>query len=747
MLIVSTFFRHLSEVLYNILECVGVNLWVVERRRPTVINREAIRHPSDVLYQVLECVGVNPWVVERRRHTFSHREAAEDVHEHQKGFDVTNFYFGSQTEGTTTPGLQSDTDLLFTPHYINIMYTWDDWQQGKRNLLMVRDEDTPPQHYLLQWIRSDIPQPVTHTDDPDYRYVTDSHGRVLYSNMAIVRHVASAWGNEHLRHGPSNSPSEDWDFVASFHCTTLLPEIMSWFTKMQHGYWPSRETLEAARRCGCFLVPVGYPGSPYEDIEWRITPNLIERLLMFSLKMVPIKCLVVLKMLKKQEFLKYIHCKNNCKFTTFHCKTALFFTLNRTPPTEWTKCRLIECIVKCLQTLLEFLNQGVCPHFIIEGVDLFDGKLCRECQLSLERAIRGMIQDDMHVLFQLQMDDLGQRLTSRALPHEVRRYLSDDVNNGICGRLARDMFEEYLIHVRNVCSRLCNNEEDDVYTSLHNKITLLKDLSVNAQATQYDKKYIKFAVKTLMSVKASVTSSYCIQHGQPLPQDIWQLYGESLDTDVASSKLKLASMHYCRGELRRAASVLHEVEFDLDDSVQPVCGCSKEPYTDELSKAFCEYTVQNDSHEQLTKKLAFCVRFLREEKFCAPQFLWCEMYRDVGDSVDHRDDDEWEWMDWAVVDARPFLLYLQYLTYRGLGIRHRQLEAFYGLEDIVTSREKLKQLYHRETVVSLFGHCCELEGDVQRALHAYSTSVRNIPRNNAANWHIQRLELMLNNYN
>jgi len=367
------------------------------------------RHLSEVLYQVLECVGVNPWVVERRRHTFLHREAALDVHRHQAGHDMTTFHFGSQSEGTTTPGLQSDTDKLSTHNNVNIMYSWADWQQGKYNLLMVREVDTPPQHYLLQWIRSDVPQPVTHTDDLDF--VTDSQSRVFLRNIIFVRVMAEVYGHLHLphmRHGPSNSWSEDWDNVMAFHCKTLPADIMSWFSKMQHGFWPSRETLQAARKCGCFLVPAGCPGSRNEEIEWRITPNLIERLLMFSLNMVPIKCLVVLKILKKQEFVKYINCEN-CKFTTFHCKTALFFTLNRTCPTVWTKCRLIECIVRCLQTILEFLNQGECPHFIVEGVDLFYGKLCRECQLSLERAIRGMIQDDMHVLFHLQSDDLGQR--------------------------------------------------------------------------------------------------------------------------------------------------------------------------------------------------------------------------------------------------------------------------------------------------------------------------------------------------
>ena len=120
------------------------------------------------------------------------------------------------------------------------------------------------------------------------------------------------------------------------------------------------------------------------------------------------------------------------------------------------------------------------------------------------------------------------------------------------------------------------------------------------------------------------------------------------------------------------------------------------------------------------------------------------MYRAVGDDVAHREDNERDWMDWAEVDARPFLLYLQYLTYRGLGKRHRKLDAFDGLEDIVTSIDELNQLYHRVTVLNLFGHCCELESDLQGALDAYNLSLQHRHRNNAANWHKRRLERMLN---
>ena len=250
--------------------------------------------------------------------------------------------------------------------------------------------------------------------------------------------------------------------------------------------------------------------------------------------------------------------------------------------------------------------------------------------------------------------------------------------------------------------------------SLNNAFAMLENMALNVSATHKHLTFIKQMTASVMAIVASITSSRCIESGQPLPEDIWLLYGESLNTDVASSKLKLASMHYCQGELMRAASVLQEVEFDLDDSIQHVCGCKRPVVRDNLSEKFCKYTVLNDSQEKLTKKVAFCVIFLREEKFCAPPFLWCEMYRAEGDDVDLRTFYQRKWMDWAEVDARPFLLYLQYLTYRGLGVRHRQMEAFNRLHSIITTVEKRDKLYHAETVLNLFGHCCELEGDAHR---------------------------------
>jgi len=372
-----------------------------------------------------------------------------------QGHNAVVFHFGSQSEGTTTPGLRSDTDMLISMNDFNIMLHWSDWKRGMMNLLMVKDESTPAQHYLLQRVRSDEPLPETRVVEP--RDVIDSRGLVFVSNLSVIDTGAEAFGANHLRRGPSISDDEDFDYVLAFPCTSLPAEILAWFDAMRPGYWPPPEVFEIARQCPCFLVADGYRGSPTEHIEWRVTPNLIERHLMFSLNNVQKKCLIVLKMLKKQELTPHLH--EGCKFTTFYCKTALFFTLERTPSDVWRERGLLECIVRCLHTIGEFLIQGKCPHYIVENVDLFDKKLCRECQVKLEKQIRAMIQDDMHVLFNLQIDDLGVRLM-QLNPH-VERF--PDQSASVCGKLTFDIWTFYVKCFTCLCKHMCDSRDTGFY--------------------------------------------------------------------------------------------------------------------------------------------------------------------------------------------------------------------------------------------------------------------------------------------
>ncbi|XP_052768137.1 uncharacterized protein LOC128208628 [Mya arenaria] len=384
------------------------------------------------LSRALSDIGVNSWMVRRRRRTFLMLEADNTINRKLQGHDVTIFYFGSQSEGTTTPGLNSDIDILFCYNDTNIMSSWSEWEAGRKNMLMVKEETCSPQHYLLQVIRPDSPESVIHSSD--VFHVVDTKGRVLYVNtkLGIVAENLSKEHNlPHYSSGPSHSLFKMYDFVFAYWCRSFPLECHAWFKRPRPGHWPTPEVLRDVRECGCFLVPDGHFDSYYRYAEWRISPSLIERTLMFSMKTVQLKCYVVLKILKSHVINPFLY--NEGKLTSFHCKTALLFAAERLPPRMWREHRLMECIVYCLKLLLGWTNTGMCPHYIVAGVNFFDGKFTSRQLANLSKILSSIIDTHLIVLACIQADDLGNRMFStniRTIHSSDACYIS--TNNSLC---------------------------------------------------------------------------------------------------------------------------------------------------------------------------------------------------------------------------------------------------------------------------------------------------------------------------
>ncbi|XP_052785903.1 uncharacterized protein LOC128221345 [Mya arenaria] len=91
--------------------------------------------------------------------TYLLRENIETMVDHLKGVKTTNFHFGSQSEGSTTLGMRSDIVQLKCTENINIIFNLTDWEYGIETYLMVKEGDSPPQHYWLQYVREDSPEP------------------------------------------------------------------------------------------------------------------------------------------------------------------------------------------------------------------------------------------------------------------------------------------------------------------------------------------------------------------------------------------------------------------------------------------------------------------------------------------------------------------------------------------------------------------------------------------------------------
>jgi hypothetical protein len=208
-----------------------------------------------------------------------------------------------------------------------------------------------------------------------------------------------------------------------------------------------------------------------------------------------------------------------------------------------------------------------------------------------------------------------------------------------------------------------------------------------------------------------------------------------MNSDVASGRLKLASVLYAVGDFDSANGILSITEETYDtDLVAAVCECYTIPgfYYSE------RFEVYADNHNELSFKdiTACCVRFLPSEINCIPRELQYELFRSSQDDLLHRDEDDY-WMDWAVVDSLPYLYFLQYKTYGHLRRPGDQQRALRNLITIINKQDET--FGHRETSWNLAGQCMEQEDRPIDAFQCYTNSLYIRPRNNAASFHICRL--------
>jgi hypothetical protein len=127
---------------------------------------------------------------------------------------------------------------------------------------------------------------------------------------------------------------------------------------------------------------------------------------------------------------------------------------------------------------------------------------------------------------------------------------------------------------------------------------------------------------TLGSMKASCSiNNYNTVSTEALT---WLTLG--LNSDVASSRLKLASVYYSAGEWNTAFEVLENLEQKMNalNTVVAVCGC----YNMRMKSPtlFDDYScIRGD--EAIKDIIAFCVKYHYNEMHCAPRELQYEMFR------------------------------------------------------------------------------------------------------------------------
>ncbi|KAH3784110.1 hypothetical protein DPMN_162061 [Dreissena polymorpha] len=339
---------------------------------------------SAALAKALSDIGVNEETIQLRRTTWLYVEALNTINT-QLQRHYNTYFFGSQSEGSTTEGMNSDIDCLGCHRKVSVIQNIADRQCELAQLFVVTDKSTPPQCCCLQILfLPDVLFP---------NFYIDAQGRLFlksnWVNMFNAGYLNKAGLIDIIQHGPSLTIGDlNLDTVSAFHCAKLPENCQYIFKRPKPGHWPGPELVTQLKDSGVFLVSTSHVENktnwdPQQrlgtltvrtfdnshELYWRLSTNLMERRLMFDLSMSQMKVYVIMKIIRK-EFCKPLVGK---RLSSFHLKTTLMYCVEMSPPHIWKDKNLIQCLKLCLTILRLLLKVRYCPNFTTANVNLFDG--------------------------------------------------------------------------------------------------------------------------------------------------------------------------------------------------------------------------------------------------------------------------------------------------------------------------------------------------------------------------------------
>ena len=132
---------------------------------------------------------------------------------------------------------------------------------------------------------------------------------------------------------------------------------------------PSNSILENIQSQGCDVAPVGHRDCQNNDIQWRNSFPGKQNLLL-DLTDVQILCYALIKIILRDN----LNTSQREVVSSFHIKHVMFWCVELYS-CQWECSNYINCLNICLTNLTERIKTRNIPHYIIEGINLFNSKM------------------------------------------------------------------------------------------------------------------------------------------------------------------------------------------------------------------------------------------------------------------------------------------------------------------------------------------------------------------------------------
>ena len=706
------------------------------------------------LFSLLDDIGASEEMRKVRMESQVTREILNTVHWQP---EVSVYHFGSQADGTTTEGMESDAYVVFILNNIQVVTDPQDHPAGT-SLLVIQDDTTPAGYCKLQLVQCGVPQygnsPVA-DPYPDevcrfwLDFTSDANSDADNRTLCVFKVPETAARLFDQRHGPAmtsnaTSKSSAGDLVFAVECNSTTEFLANWIGRKRN--WPSDDIIQTCKTLGCLFVPVGHPNSADQTQQWRLSFSHQEKMLVTHLNATQYKCFLVLKMIKKEIISKYVA----DSLSSYHIKTCILYALENTPFGLWKPGNLLPCISLCLRKLLEWVQAGFCPNYFIPEENMFDRRVHGVVRKRLQNVLHQLVSADCKFLTSIKCNELGQRL--------LQYYLVPGVTTGDEDHCDNIATLSKLIKLRNVCEMtfkigiehlndICDRSLDSSLNKILKSIPALLNTSTITRHTVEETRRAKSLILPYLelALMSHVVASAVDQNEQNT--DIRRLLTSirwkeiSLSSDSFSSRLKQAYMLYMLGDYQTSLNVLSSLTGLVRYTVcqcywdKDIVVCPGEATLLETTRGIPDVTAQY----LLRNVLIPCVYFLPTEKSVTPAALCYEMERMRGPRPDSDDDlcehDRYHG-DSAFVDGNFLLHFLLYLNHKKLNMTDH-VTADIDIMWILLSKYNTKiQISHRETCINLLGWVFKEQGLLAQAEYCFRTSLKVKPYCNAAFQHM-----------
>ncbi|XP_052268873.1 uncharacterized protein LOC127870285 [Dreissena polymorpha] len=379
---------------------------------------------------------------------------------------ITTIITGSKAGGgELTRFLESDIDIMFVRNNFVCLEDCVSADKFPREITVFRSYSrmSYPGHCRLLLERRGTTTDWNVTD----ALCDDGHGHELLSSDLFLHNCRKCKFMkgivQHDRSGPSMpntlSVTLHTDIVDAFlyHCPSILSK---WAARPRH--WPLPDVVQQVVSLGAFLTPVGFKGSEYQHVEWRVCFNAGEIELVNNLTETHIKLYFLLKRVKNDVLNP--HKKEVSSYTL---KNIVLWIAENNHQSLFHERNLLHWLHVALDALRVALDTRELPNYMIPDRNLMAAsELDGEQQSSWISTITEMINEGPRMI--LRLPKIRQALIAHPEPFRwyIRRILELELlmlmNNNrmiLCGDESgkvdeTDAILQALFRVQEVCLRM-----------------------------------------------------------------------------------------------------------------------------------------------------------------------------------------------------------------------------------------------------------------------------------------------------